>query len=73
MDAKSGLNTMMVDLSQRRHEEDPAKYCSVNLMPDAIAIKKKKPSTISIPRKYLDMWILGMVWMGVMWPRRPCF
>ncbi len=40
MDAKLGLNTVMLDMLQRRREEDPAKYGSVALMFDAMAIKK---------------------------------
>lgn len=40
VDAKPGLNTMMLDMLQRRRNEDPAKYGSVALMLDATAIKK---------------------------------
>ncbi|KAK0137651.1 DNA transposase THAP9 [Merluccius polli] len=40
VDAKPGLNTMMLDMLQRRREEDPAKYGSVALMLDAMAIKR---------------------------------
>lgn len=40
MDARPGLNTMMLDMLKRRREEDPAKYGSVALKLDAMAIKK---------------------------------
>lgn len=40
MDAKPGLNMMMLDMLKRRQEEDPAKYGCVTLMLDAMAIKK---------------------------------
>lgn len=40
MDAKLGLNMMMLDMLQKRHEEDPTKYGCVALMLDAMAIKK---------------------------------
>ncbi|KAL7387535.1 hypothetical protein ABVT39_024977 [Epinephelus coioides] len=40
VDAKPGLNMMMLDMLKRRQEEDPAKYGSVCLMLDAMAIRK---------------------------------
>ena len=40
MDAKPGLNMMILDMLKRRKEEDPAKYGCVCLMLDAIAIKQ---------------------------------
>ncbi len=40
VDAKPGLNMMMLDMLKRRQEEDPAKYGCVTLMLDAMAIKK---------------------------------
>ncbi len=40
MDAKPGLNMMMLDMLKRRQEEDPAKYGCLTLMLDAMAIKK---------------------------------
>ena len=40
MDAKPGLNMMILDMLQRRREEDPDKYSRVCLMLDAMAIKK---------------------------------
>lgn len=40
MDAKPGLNMMMLDMLKRRQEEDPAKYGSVCLMLDAMAVRK---------------------------------
>ncbi|KAM7417150.1 hypothetical protein PAMA_016997 [Pampus argenteus] len=40
VDAKPGLNMMMLDMLKRRQEEDPAKYGCVCLMLDAMAIRK---------------------------------
>ena len=40
MDAKPGLNMMVLDMLKRRQEEDPAKYGRVTPMLDAMAIKK---------------------------------
>ncbi len=40
VDAKPGLNMMMLDMLKRRQEEDPAKYGCVTLMLDDMAIKK---------------------------------
>lgn len=40
MDAKPGLNMMMLDMLKRKQEEDPAKYGCVSLMLDAMAIRK---------------------------------
>lgn len=40
MDAKPGLNVMMLDMLQRLRQEDETKYGVVTLMLDAMAIKK---------------------------------
>ncbi len=40
VDAKPGLNMMMLDMLKRRQEEDPAKYGCLTLMLDDMAIKK---------------------------------
>lgn len=40
MDSRPGLNVMMLNMLQRRRDEDTAKYGSVALMLDAMAIKK---------------------------------
>ena len=40
MDARPGLNMLMLDMLKGRQEEDPAKYGRVFLMLDAMAIKK---------------------------------
>ena len=40
VDAKPGLNQMMLDMLERRRQEDEAKYGCVTLMLDAMAIKK---------------------------------
>ncbi|KAK0141213.1 DNA transposase THAP9 [Merluccius polli] len=40
VDAKPGLNKIMLDMLERRCQGDPAKYESVSLMLDAMSIKK---------------------------------
>ena len=40
MDAKPGLNTMMLDMLRKKQEADPVKYGRVALMLDAMANKK---------------------------------
>ena len=40
MDAKPGLNKMMLDMLERRCQGDPTKYGCVSLMLDAMSIKK---------------------------------
>ncbi|KAF3854210.1 hypothetical protein F7725_022265 [Dissostichus mawsoni] len=40
LDAKPGLNKMLLDMLERRRQEDEAKYGCVTLMLDAMAIKK---------------------------------
>lgn len=40
MDDKPGLNKMMLDMLERRCQEDQAKYGCVSLMLDAMAIRK---------------------------------
>ena len=40
VDAKPGLNMMMLDMLSKKREEDPVKYGRVALMLDAMAIKK---------------------------------
>ena len=40
MDAKPGLNKMMLDMLERRCQGDPTKYRCVSLMLDAMSIKK---------------------------------
>ena len=41
VDAKPGLNMMMLDMLSKKREEDPVKYGRVALMLDAMAIKKQ--------------------------------
>ena len=40
MDAKPGLNQMMLDMLERRCQGDPSKYGRVSIMLDAMSIKK---------------------------------
>ncbi|XP_063761866.1 uncharacterized protein LOC134879338 [Eleginops maclovinus] len=40
VDAKPGLNKMMLDMLERRCQGDPAKYGCVSLMLDAVSVKK---------------------------------
>ena len=40
VDAKPGLNMMMLDMLSKKRAEDPVKYGRVALMLDAMAIKK---------------------------------
>lgn len=57
MDAKPGLNMMMLDMLKRRQDEDPAKYGTVCLMLDTMAIKKHvqyNPNTQSMSG-FVDM------------------
>lgn len=62
--AKPVLNMMMLDMLKRRQEEDPAKYVSVTLMLDAMAIKK---------HIQYNTQTQNMVWMKQMLPQRLLF